>query len=66
MSHTPKESRHPFRGLRHKLEGSPSEVALYENEISQHLEQDKQDKTMDAATEALATKKPLLRDHHAR
>ena len=56
MAHTPKQSRHPFRGLRHKLEGSPSEVAQYEKEVAEHLEQDKDDQVMDLATEGLAKK----------
>jgi hypothetical protein len=57
MAHTPKESRHSFRGLRHKLEGSPSEILQYEREVAAHLEQDKHEEVMNAATSGLATAK---------
>ena len=39
--HVKKEDRHLFRGLRHKLEGSTSEVAQYERELADHLDQDR-------------------------
>jgi hypothetical protein len=57
-NNTPKESRHPFRGLRHKLEGTPSEVAQYEKEVAAHLQQDAADDLQAKATEGLSTKTP--------
>jgi hypothetical protein len=62
MSHTPKESRHLFRGLRHKLEGSPSEVAQYEKEVAVHLQDDAADELQAKATEGLAAKKSTNRN----
>ena len=56
--HVKKENRHPFRGLRHKLEGSPSEVAKYERELADHLEQDKHENTLDKGLSGLSEKKP--------
>ena len=56
--HTPREKRHPFRGLRHKLEGDPSEIAQYERELADHLEQDKHEEALDKGMEGLAGKKP--------
>lgn len=58
MPYTEKKDRHIMRGLRHKLIGSPSEIEKYEKEVAAHLENDKQDETMSAATEGLATKTP--------
>jgi hypothetical protein len=60
MAHTPKENRHPFRGLRHRLESSPSEVAKYELEVAEHLEQDKHEEALDKGMEGLAAKKSAL------
>jgi hypothetical protein len=54
MAHTPKEERHLFRGLRHKLIGTPEEVEKYEKEVAAHLQDDKQDDTFEKATEGLA------------
>jgi hypothetical protein len=39
--HVKKENRSMFRGLRHSLIGEPDEVAQYERELADHLEQDK-------------------------
>jgi hypothetical protein len=41
--YTPVEKRHLARGLRHKLIGSPEEIAKYETEVQNHLRDDAQD-----------------------
>ena len=54
--YTAKKDRHIFRGLRHKLEGSPSEVAQYEKEVAAHIEEDKREDALDEGMEGLAGK----------
>jgi hypothetical protein len=56
MAHVPKKDRHIFRGIRHKLEADPEEVAQYERELADHLDQDKQDEALDKGMEGLAGK----------
>lgn len=53
----PKKNRSLFLELRHSFIGEPDEVAQYERELADHLEQDKHEEVPDKAIEGLAAKK---------